>query len=132
MKAELKPETRPSYAPLPDGFWRYESSEPRQLWWGRLNSASPRYASWLNIFGTDRAALLAPFEREVDFIGVGKVYAYVLNLEELTAEQIARLVQFVVKKFGAPAVEVQAELKAKGYPILPEDIVSICVEETIR
>jgi len=94
----------------------------RELWWARLSSSSPRYADWFTILGTDKVPLRCPVEGETEFLGEGKVQAHTLKIEELDEEQFARLVAFVVKKFGAPPAEVQEEIRKNGFPIRAEDV----------
>jgi hypothetical protein len=94
----------------------------RELWWARLTSTSPRYADWFGILGTDKVPLRSPGEGETEFIGEGKVQAYVLNLDKLSEEQFERLITFVAKKFRADREIVRKEVQRDGFPIRAEDV----------
>src|SRR5690242_7570181 len=93
----------------------------RKLWWARLVSTSPRYSKWHYILGSEEVPLKAPGSFQA-LINGNPTECYALDLENLTAEQHGRLVEWISKQFSVPAEEVKRDLPAEGFPIRSEDV----------
>jgi len=86
-----------------------------------LSKASPRYATWIEIFGTQTVRVLGAAPRLLNLRGVQKL-AFLLDLDALTQEQRSRLVDHLSQEFDADKSEVRAALDRVGLPILEEDL----------
>lgn len=93
----------------------------RELWWARLDSKSPRYASWLEILGTDKVPLLTPGSGQTK-LGEETEEVYLLNWPGLDEGQKRRLLDFLAKKFSADLDEIRSELDKNGFPIRASDV----------
>lgn len=83
---------------------------------------SPRYQEWLDVLGSTEAILKHPIPQVGQFPN-GEHLFYEMDLEALTSEQRARLIQHLSKKFDVPASEVESQLDEVGCPILSDDVV---------
>lgn len=87
-----------------------------------LSSSSPRYAAWLEVFGTDTVEVTSPAPRRINVLGESR-HAYFLHLTTLSEDQRRRLVSHISRNFGLSPAEASAELELRGCPVLVEDTV---------
>ena len=93
---------------------------------GRIAESSPRRATWLEVFGTDRVPLLSARPvRATSPIGIREFY--LVDVGELSDEARARVVLYVAKAFRRSPAEVEADLVdgEHGLPVLKEDVTII-------
>lgn len=88
-----------------------------------LNPSGPNYETWMNILGTSVVPLHSPRSVPAALGEEKDVEIYVLNLKAMTLIQRARLVRWVVQKFGVLSPEVEAEMDRWDFPIRAEDVV---------
>lgn len=96
---------------------------------GHIKSDSPRAARWREVFGGESVPLRGPIPTPIILegqvlreIGPGPHLAYFIALEELTAEQLARLVDHAAGQSKLPVAQVRAEIETVGFPVLEEDV----------
>lgn len=82
-----------------------------------------RAAEWEQIFGTTTVNVRSPIPQWADLPGKGKSLIFLLDLELITPTQRQRLVEHISRKWNQPPAEVEAEIKARGVPILDEDCI---------
>lgn len=87
-----------------------------------LSPESPRYADWIQVFRTDRVELEQPLPILGDLPGLGTRHVYKLKLSALTADQRARLIDFLCARFNLPLDDVCVHLERDGCPILADDV----------
>jgi len=94
----------------------------RRLWNASLSRTSPRYAHWHKILGSDDVPIqsLKPFPTK---LGDEETQAYSLALDRLTRDQHARLVDFIVDRFGMKGREAVQVLESDGFPIREADVI---------
>jgi hypothetical protein len=96
--------------------------KPRnRLWWATLDRRSPRYADWEKILGSDDVPLQSPASGQTK-LGQESAEVYLLDLAQLSAEQRAHLIEFIVQRFKADRREVEQELDKVGFPIRAADV----------
>ena len=93
-----------------------------RLWWARLSSTSPRYAAWKSILGTDDVPLVSPGSGDTELIGEGRAEVYLLDLSQLSAEQMERLVDAVSREFSADKSLVREGILREGFPVRAADV----------
>src|ERR671927_344734 len=84
--------------------------------------SSPRGRDWLKVFGKLTGRIKGPLPRRANVLEQQGTEIYLLDLDSLTGEELARLVEHIAQKFGMPAEVVKRELSEKGCPILAEDV----------
>lgn len=82
-----------------------------------------RAAEFREVFGTDTVCVRSPVPECANLPGKPAEWIYLLDLDELTAAQRARLVGHLAAKFGYDPAYVDAGLEEEGMPILVEDTV---------
>lgn len=90
---------------------------------GRIRPESPRAADWRKVFGADAVPLKSP----VTHRGAAPGYEegaefYQLDLDALTPEQHGRLLEHLSERFGIPRVELAAEIRRAGVPVLADEV----------
>ena len=91
-------------------------------WTCHLMRSSPRYEKWREILQSDEAPIISPTPIKA-LLGAEMVDVFRLNIAKLTAEQKARLIVFIVNKFGVMYSTAQAEIETNGFPIRAADVV---------
>jgi hypothetical protein len=90
-----------------------------------ISEKDPRAETWMTVFGK----LSFPLKHPISHINSnfpGKTF-YSGDATALTAEQKARLIEAMTRKFNIPASKVEESFKDGVIPILAENvIVSIC------
>jgi hypothetical protein len=73
---------------------------------------------WQKILGrTDYIPIRSPIPILADLPGLGETRVYLLQLDLLTAEERARLIDHLSERFGVDKVEASAVLDEQGLPI---------------
>jgi hypothetical protein len=72
------------------------------------------------IFGTDEVAIESPIPILANLPGVGERLCYMLDMNEITAEQRLKLIVFLAQRFGADGEVIDRDLDTKGMPIVAE------------
>ncbi len=88
----------------------------RKLWTATLVPSSPRYQDWHKILGSDDVPIQSPKPFPTK-LGDEETQAYSLALDRLTRDQHARLVDFLVDRFGMKGREAVQVLESDGFPI---------------
>lgn len=86
-----------------------------------ISEKSERYANWLEVFGSTTAHIKTPYPTEVLLPG-GPALIYHLDLEVLSPEQRARLINNLARRFDLSEEEVAKDLDSIGCPIRMEDV----------
>lgn len=88
-----------------------------------ISDRSPRRAEWLEVFGSDEVPIInivSPNKANV----LGEIRdVYMLDLDQMTDDQIDRLKKHLSTKFKIPMDEVERDLPQVGVPILAEDVI---------
>jgi hypothetical protein len=98
----------------------------RKLWTATLLTSSPRYHDWRAILGSDEVPITNPKPFAMQ-LGPEMTEAYSLDMERLDREQHARLVDFVVERFGVKGREAVRTLGSDGFPIRAADV-TVCFD----
>jgi hypothetical protein len=91
--------------------------------WVTISDRSPRHAQWLAVLGTDRVPVLSPLSHLALLPGRGPSRVFLVALDQLTAGQRERLLDFLCARFDVPRDEGEREMAAHGVPILDEDVI---------
>jgi hypothetical protein len=94
----------------------------RKLWSATLCSSSPRYQDWKRILGSDEAPIINPKPFATNLGPEMLVEVYSLDVARLSFDQHARLVDFIVERFGVKGREVVRGLESDGFPIRAADV----------
>lgn len=88
-----------------------------------LLETSPRAIFWLAVFNRmDDIPIQSFLSFRADLPGKPDARAFMLDLERVTDEERARLVEFLALRFHLTANEVSVDLDARGCPILADDV----------
>lgn len=87
-----------------------------------ISKESPRYAIWMQVYGSDTVYIQSPIPYEAEIVDLGEQSIYMLDLELLTSEQRERQIAHIAERFELDPAEVEAELDEHGVPILAEDV----------
>lgn len=90
--------------------------------YAHIDPSCERASWWKEVYGS----LEVPITSPVPVIAVGpdgkKAQYYMVNTQELSAEQLEKVAQFVSEKFDLPIDEVRTEIEVQGIPLLAEDL----------
>lgn len=87
-----------------------------------LSERSSRYPEWIKVFGTNQVPILNTLAPNLaNVLGEIKM-VYLLDLSKLSEQQMTRLKEHIVQKFGVSMEEVERTLPEIGVPILAEDV----------
>lgn len=87
-----------------------------------LSTASPRYADWLKVFGTNAVQVMSPLPSMIELPNKTIELAYVVELTSLAPPVLAKLTRFLADRFGLDEDELNREIGQHGVPILAKDI----------
>lgn len=87
-----------------------------------ISGKSERAESWRQVYGSETINIKSPIPTFANLPGIGDTQIYELDLDLLTTEQRAKLVNYIATKFDIPVAEVDRDLNILGCPILAEDI----------
>ena len=93
-----------------------------ELWHAILNPSGPNYERLKDIF-PDRVPLTSAQPIKAQLGPEKDVPVYMLDLGALPLNRRAALLSLIANKFGVTISEVQAEMKAKGFPIREADVI---------
>jgi hypothetical protein len=84
---------------------------------------SPRYRTWLDIFGTDTVRIEWPVPHTARLPGIDEALVYKVHVPSLTRDQRRRLIAHIAAEFGETPEAVEEGLdEEEGLPILAEDV----------
>ena len=86
-----------------------------------INPKSPSFREWCDVFGAPQVPVQAPVPVEATVCGETR-QVYLVALDRLSIDQMARLIDHLSRKFGETREEVAAELKVSGLPLLADDV----------
>jgi len=92
-------------------------------WACHLMQSSPRYEKWREILQSDIAPIISPTPIN-SLLGAEMADVFRLNIVKLTADQRARLIDFIVQKFNVAKATAEAEIETTGFPIRAADVVA--------
>lgn len=87
-----------------------------------IRQGSPREQDWLQVLGSRKVELKAPFPQWKSAPGYPAALFYEIDLGALKPDQRARLIVHIARRFQVPVEEVERDLDAVGCPILAEDV----------
>ena len=82
-----------------------------------------RAADWQKIYGSDTVCIQSPIPTRANLPGHPDALIYMLDLNEMTADQTERLVAHIAQRFNIPPLEVARDLQQHGVPILADDVI---------
>jgi hypothetical protein len=97
-------------------------STNNKLFWATLVESSPRFAQWREVLGSTDVPIKSPISSFAE-LADGRDDVYEIDLESLDQEQLTRLVDFVVKRFGADSDLVRSTILDEGFPIRASDVI---------
>jgi hypothetical protein len=72
------------------------------------------------VFGRTTVKVKSPIPEIANLPGKPNTQIYLLDLDLITPEERARLVQNIAERFGLPLATIEAELDSHGVPILAD------------
>src|SRR5262245_40841039 len=90
-------------------------------WTCHLMKSSPRYENWRKILESDEAPIISPTPIKT-LLGAEMADVFRLNIAKLSADQRARLIDFIVQKFNVARATAQSEIETAGFPIRAADV----------
>lgn len=87
-----------------------------------ISGDSARARAWRDVFRDEVVYLQSPAPQEIVLPEIGQAFAYMLDVDLLTDEQRARLVQHLARKFRLDEGFVDEQIDAVGVPILARDV----------
>lgn len=87
------------------------------------NPRSERAASWRRVMGKSCLPLRSPYAYGAVLPGVGEAMVYDLALEQMTDEQVERLITELAETFGLQRIDVARVLKNDGCPVIADDVI---------
>lgn len=90
-----------------------------------ISRESTRYQEWMEVMGDFVIPLKSPFPAPGSAPGVAVGMFYEIDLSAITAEQRARMITHLARKFGFSEEEVASTLDEVGCPILADDVTVI-------
>lgn len=85
----------------------------------------PRGDEWEHVCGTRRFPVTTWDPLRANLPGKPNAEIYLLNIQLLTTETLAKILEHLSQKFGNRLEEVEAEVAAHGIPILAEDCTAV-------
>lgn len=93
------------------------------LWTAHLNSQSPRYKEWREIFLTDEVKLQSPIPLNAR-LGEEQTKIYAINVGDLDEATLGRLMTNIAGKFGVSEEMVAAQIEKDAcFPIRESDVI---------
>ena len=94
----------------------------RRLWWARLSANSPRYQAWRAILESDDVPLISPASGQAK-LGNENDEIHLLDVKQLSSDQLERLVEMVARKFNDSPVDIRQGIERDGtFPIRASDV----------
>ena len=91
----------------------------------------PRRALWEEIFPNATVPIKSFFTIKTDLPGHPQAEAYMLDLDAISPEQRAKMLDVLAKRFNIPEEEIAQEV-ARGVPILAEGVSVWCTAIALR
>ncbi len=88
-----------------------------------ISKDSPRYEEWLDVLGTDTVQVKGWLLPEWAIVLGEKKLVWQLDLDQLTEEQMGRLISHIARKFSIERREVVETIRQIGVPLLAEDLI---------